>query len=97
MRISWYSEETLALHAVERGLGPLLCSNVLIDDELRSGRMRRVEGPTLPGFTYHLIERKHCAARRSLAVFRDWLLEEARAFRETSLNDPARHRLALTS
>ncbi|MDI3273549.1 LysR family transcriptional regulator [Pseudomonas sp. MDT1-16] len=96
-RISWYSEETLALHAVERGLGPLLCSNVLIDDELRSGRMRRVAGPTLPGFTYHLIEDTRTNPRRSLSLFRDWLLSEAKSFRETALNDHSGSRLALTS
>lgn len=97
LRISWYSEETLALHAVERGLGPLLCSNVLIDDELRSGRMRRVEGPTLPGFTYHLIEDARSDPRRSLSLFRDWLLSEAKSFRENALNDVEGHRLTLTS
>jgi LysR family glycine cleavage system transcriptional activator len=96
-RISWYSEETLALHAVERGLGPLLCSNVLIDDELRSGRMRRVAGPTLPGFTYHLIEDTRTDHRRGLSLFRDWLLSEAKSFRETTLNDVSASRLALTS
>lgn len=83
-RTSWYSEETLALHAVERGLGPLLCSNVLIDDELRSGRMHRVDGPTLPGFTYYLIEDHQRVPRRSLSVFRDWLLSEARSFNENA-------------
>ena len=96
-RISWYSEETLALHAVERGIGPLLCSNVLIDHELRSGQMHRVQGPSLPGFTYHLIEDHHCSARRSLSLFRDWLLSEAKSFRENALNDLAGQPLAVTS
>ena len=96
-RISWYSEETLALHAVERGLGPLLCSNVLIDDELHSGRMRRVEGPTLPGFTYHLIENTPCDSRRSLSLFREWLLSEAKSFRENALKGLSGNRLELVS
>jgi LysR family glycine cleavage system transcriptional activator len=96
-RISWYSEETLALHAVERGLGPLLCSNVLMDDELRSGRMRRVTGPTLPGFTYHLIEDTRTDPRRSLSLFRDWLLSEAKSFRETALDGSSGSRRVLTS
>ncbi|WP_238545203.1 hypothetical protein [Pseudomonas corrugata] len=97
MRISWYSEETLALHALERGLGPLLCSDVLIDDELRSGRIRRLEGPTLAGFTYHLIENSHGHPRRSLALFREWLLDEARSFRGNVLNDLAGHQRLLTT
>jgi LysR family glycine cleavage system transcriptional activator len=97
LRTSWYSEETLALHAVEQGLGPLLCSNVLIDDELRCGRMRRVEGPSLPGFTYHLIEDTRSVPRRSLALFRGWLLDEARSFRENTLDNLAGQQMALTS
>ncbi|QTH11714.1 LysR substrate-binding domain-containing protein [Pseudomonas corrugata] len=97
LRISWYSEEALALHALERGLGPLLCSDVLIDDELRSGRIRRLEGPTLAGFTYHLIENSHGHPRRSLALFREWLLDEARSFRGNALNDLAGHQRLLTT
>jgi len=97
LRTSWYSEETLALHAVEQGLGPLLCSNVLIDDELRCARMRRVEGPSLPGFAYHLIEDPRSVPHRSLALFRDWLLDEARSLRENTLDDLAGQRMALTS
>ncbi|AUO47441.1 LysR substrate-binding domain-containing protein [Pseudomonas sp. Lb2C1-1] len=97
LRISWYSEESLALHALERGLGPLLCSDVLIDDELRSGRIRRVLGPTLTGFTYHLIEDNHGNPRRSLSLFREWLLGEAKSFRENTLDEVAGQQLALTS
>ncbi|MHC8305935.1 LysR substrate-binding domain-containing protein [Pseudomonas sp. PB3P13] len=96
-RTSWYSEETLALHAVERGLGPLLCSNVLIGDGLRSGRMHRVEGPTLPGFTYYLIEDHQRAPRRSLSVFKDWLLSQASAFKENAATDLTQHRSTITS
>lgn len=75
--ISWYSEETLALQAVERGLGPLLCSSVLIDEALRAGLVQRLEGPALPGFAYRLVELQPTQARRSLHLFRTWLLDEA--------------------
>ncbi|MNY72249.1 hypothetical protein D3C86_2107600 [compost metagenome] len=70
---------------------------MLIDDELRSGRMRRVDGPSLPGFTYHLIEDTRSVPRRSLVLFRDWLLDEARSFRETTRDDLAGQQMALTS
>ncbi|CAI8737952.1 LysR family transcriptional regulator, glycine cleavage system transcriptional activator [Pseudomonas sp. IT-196MI5] len=76
-RISWYSEETLALHAAERGLGPLLCSDVLIEDEIRSGRMRQIEGPRMPGFAYRLVEVSSPGRKQSLAIFIDWLRQEA--------------------
>ncbi|MDT4842171.1 LysR substrate binding domain protein [compost metagenome] len=84
-RISWFSEETLALHAAERGLGPLLCSNVLVEDELRTGRMRRIEGPQLAGFSYRLVEVAASGRRRSLSLFIDWLNTEARLFREAAV------------
>ncbi|MCY1270865.1 Glycine cleavage system transcriptional activator [compost metagenome] len=83
-RISWFSEETLALHAAERGLGPLLCSNVLVDEALRSGHMRRIEGPQMAGFSYRLVEVAASSRRRSLALFIDWLSAEARQFREAA-------------
>jgi LysR family transcriptional regulator, glycine cleavage system transcriptional activator len=83
-RISWYSEEMLALYAAECGLGPLMCSNVLIDAELRSGRLRRIEGPCLPGFAYRLVEKASPRRKESLRVFVSWLREEARAFHTTS-------------
>ncbi|WP_339515397.1 LysR family transcriptional regulator [Pseudomonas sp. RL_15y_Pfl2_60] len=87
LRTSWYSEETLALHAVEQGLGPLLCSKVLIEDGLRSGQICRLEGPSLPGFSYHLVEGAAYASHNSLALFKDWLLGEAASFREGVLDE----------
>jgi LysR family glycine cleavage system transcriptional activator len=81
-RISWYSEEMLALYAAECGLGPLMCSTVLIDEELRSGRLRRIEGPCLPGFAYRLVEKASPRRKESLRVFVAWLRDEARAFHE---------------
>lgn len=83
-RISWYSEEMLALYAAECGLGPLMCSNVLIDEELRSGRLRRIDGPPLPGFAYRLVEKASPRRKESLRVFVAWLREEAREFHEKS-------------
>jgi LysR family glycine cleavage system transcriptional activator len=81
-RISWYSEEMLALYAAECGLGPLMCSTVLMDEELRSGRLRRIEGPCLPGFAYRLVEKASPRRKESLRVFVAWLRDEARAFHE---------------
>ena len=80
-RISWYSEEPLALHAAERGLGPLLCSDALVGEQLRQGTLRRIDGPTLPGFCYRLVEAPGVARRRSVTAFIDWLRGEAAAFR----------------
>ncbi len=80
-RISWYSEEILALYAAECGLGPLICSNVLIDEQLRTGRLRRIEGPGLRGFSYRLVETSSSRPKKGLRVFKKWLREEADSFR----------------
>lgn len=83
-RISWYSEEPLALHAAERGLGPLLCSDALVGDQLREGMLRRIDGPVLPGFAFRLVEATGGARRKSVAAFVDWLHSEAARFRAAS-------------
>lgn len=79
-KISWFSEETLALHAAERGLGPLLSSNVLIDEKLRDGTFCGIEGPILPGYTYRLIEGPSFGKKKSAVRFAEWLKDEAAAF-----------------
>lgn len=80
-RISWYSEEPLALHAAERGLGPLLCSDALVDEQLRQGTLRRLDGPALLGFAYRLVDTPNAARRKSVSAFIDWLRAEAATFR----------------
>lgn len=79
-RQSWFSEETLALHAADRGLGPLLCSDTLVDDALRDGSLVRLDGGSLPGFAFRLVEGA-TPRKRSTVLFRDWLRAEATAFR----------------
>ena len=83
-RISWYSDEMLALYAAECGLGPLMCSSVLIDEELRTGRLRRIEGPSLPGFSYRLVQTASTRPKKGLRLFTKWLCEEAQLFRDRS-------------
>lgn len=80
-RISWFSEETLALHAAERGMGPLLCSDALVDDQLRRGTLVEVTGPTLPGFAYRIVQSPSPLKRKSVAAFIEWLQAEAAFFR----------------
>ncbi|WP_315838257.1 LysR family transcriptional regulator [Bradyrhizobium prioriisuperbiae] len=83
-RISWFSEETLALHAAERGLGPLLCSDALVDDHLRQGTLRQIEGPSLAGYAYRLVEAPSPIRRKTVAALVGWLHDEAAAFRTQS-------------
>lgn len=83
-RISWFSEETLALHAAERAFGPLLCSNVLVEDEMRRGTLRQLDGPVMAGFSYRLVDIPSAGRKRSLAAFSEWLKDEAATFRARS-------------
>lgn len=79
-RVSWFSDETLALNAMERGFGPLLCSNIFVDDKIRTGALRRLDGPSLSGFAYRLVQVPSKARKRSVAVFSEWLKSEAADF-----------------
>lgn len=83
-RTSWYSEEPLALHAAEQGLGPLLCSDALVGDQLRDGTLRRIDGPALEGFAFRLMQASGAGTRKSVAAFVDWLRGEAAMFRTGS-------------
>jgi LysR family glycine cleavage system transcriptional activator len=76
-RISWHSEETLALQAAERGFGPLLCSAVLVADRIAAGSLRRLQGPMLGGYGFRLLIGPAGRRKRSVAAFADWLRAEA--------------------
>lgn len=79
-RINWFSEETLAIHAMKRGHGPLLCSDAFVAEELRTGRCRRLQGPVIPGLTYRLVHSPSGLRRRGVRDFADWIKQEAAAF-----------------
>ncbi|MDH2402922.1 hypothetical protein QCM77_23615 [Bradyrhizobium sp. SSUT18] len=61
-----------------------MCSDALVDDQLREGTLRRVDGPALPGFAFRLVEANGAARRKSVAAFVDWLSGEAATFRAAS-------------
>ncbi|MBC8038303.1 MAG: LysR family transcriptional regulator [Rhizobiales bacterium] len=77
-RVSWFSEEHLAINAAERGFGPVLCSNVLVADQLRDGTLRRLDGPVLSGFKYRLLFAT-ANTRKPARLFAEWLRNEAAA------------------
>ncbi len=78
-RISWFSEEHLAISAGERGFGPMLCSGVVVADELRAGALRRLDGPTLGGFAFRLLHAPGSTRKRSVKLFSEWVRNEAAA------------------
>ena len=78
-KVSWYSEETLAIQALARGFGALLCSSVLVADQLAAGSLRRIDGPVLGGYSFRLLIAPAAARKRSVRAFADWLRHEAAA------------------
>lgn len=84
-RISWFSDEILALHAAERGMGALLCSDALVADQLREGSMSRIEGPSLPGFAYRVVQTPSKLKRKPISLFLDWLHSEATTFSQQAV------------
>ncbi|MGV6874790.1 LysR substrate-binding domain-containing protein [Pseudochelatococcus sp. B33] len=81
-RVSWFNDESLAMHAMERGMGPLLCSDIMTEDAVRERRAVRLDGPLLPGFGYHLAYLPGRHRRRPVARFCEWLRAEAADFIE---------------
>ncbi len=81
-RISWFNDESLAIHAMERGMGPLLCSDIMTEDATRERRLIRLDGPALPGFGYHLTYLQGRRRKRPVARFCDWLHAQAAEFVE---------------
>jgi hypothetical protein len=64
-------------------------ARALVDEQLREGTLRRLDGPALAGFAYRLVNAPTAARRKSVTAFIDWLRAEAAAFR-------APHELVMT-
>lgn len=78
-RVSWHSEEHLALQALDHGHGPLLASDVLVASALESGTCARIDGPLLRGLTFSVLQAPATARQRAGKAFCDWLRIEAAA------------------
>jgi LysR family glycine cleavage system transcriptional activator len=78
-RVSWFSEEHLAISAGARGFGPILCGSVVAADQLRAGALRRLDGPALGGFGFSLLLAPGSARKRNVRLFSEWVRNEAAA------------------
>lgn len=88
-RVAWFNDESLAMHAMERGIGPLLCSDVMAEDAIHERRAVRLDGPALEGFGYHLAHLPGRRRKRAVARFCEWLRSEAADFADRSKRHPA--------
>ncbi|WP_298236404.1 LysR family transcriptional regulator [uncultured Azohydromonas sp.] len=74
---------SMLVEAAIHGLGVALVPRTLVEDELRRGVLVRASPHQHPGDrSYHLMWPERMAGNRSLMLFRDWLRDEARAYRE---------------
>jgi LysR family glycine cleavage system transcriptional activator len=77
-----FSMENMAVQAALDGHGVALIGNVLVADDLATGRLVRPFDPSLStplNFSFYLLSAKDSAEQPKVAAFREWLLEEARA------------------
>ena len=86
-----FTMENMAVQAALDGQGVALIGDVLVADDLASGRLVRPFDPSLSTpltFSYYLLSAKDSAEQPKVAAFRDWLLEEARASRPEACEEP---------
>ncbi|WP_426954537.1 LysR substrate-binding domain-containing protein [Muricoccus radiodurans] len=84
-----FESTTLAIQAAMEALGTVICSPAFVRDEVRAGRLISLgEAPLPTGDRYWLILPRG-RVRPALQIFANWLMEEAAAEEETSI-DPVR-------
>lgn len=81
-RIAWYNDESMAMHAMEQCMGPLLCSNVLVADGVRAGTLRYLDGPSLDGFGFKIVHAPVRQMKASMTYFVEWIRNEAMTFQD---------------
>ncbi len=86
-----FTMENMAVQAALDGHGVALIGDILVADDLAAGRLVRPFDPSLSTpltFSFYLLSAKDSAEQPKVAAFRDWLLEEARASRPESCEEP---------
>ncbi len=77
-----FQQSALAIEAALAGHGVALAIGALVADDLRAGRLLRLEGPTAeierPAVCYRLVYPPAFANDARVRAFRDWALAEAR-------------------
>ncbi len=74
----YYTDSAMVLQAAVEGQGVALARGALAADDLAAGRLVRPFDITLPSeYAYYVVCPRPSADRPKIAVFRDWLLEEA--------------------
>ena len=72
-----FEEELHAIDSVVAGQGIAICSDILIRDELATGKLRRLSEVTLPGYGFYVVHRVHHPKGVSIVAFCDWAFQMA--------------------
>jgi len=84
-----FSMESMAVQAAIDGQGVALVGDILVTNELATGRLVRPFGSSLITplkFSYYLLCKKESAEYSKIKAFREWLLEEAAAVHSETRN-----------
>jgi LysR family transcriptional regulator, glycine cleavage system transcriptional activator len=76
-------ESALAIDAAITGQGIALADEVLVADDLAAGRLTKLCDVALRDNAYYLVSLTSALRRRPIAAFRDWLLAESAALRQS--------------
>jgi LysR family transcriptional regulator, glycine cleavage system transcriptional activator len=76
-------ETALAIDAAIAGQGIALADEILVADDLAAGRLARLCDIPLLDNAYYLVSPASALRRRPIAAFRDWLLAETAALRQS--------------
>jgi len=86
-----FTMENMAVQAALDGHGVALVGDILVADDLATGRLVRPFDLSLStplSFSYYLLSAKNSAEQPKVAAFREWLLEQARASRPETCEEP---------
>ncbi len=75
-----FSEETLAIQAAMQGQGVALCSTLMTANFIKNNQLAVAFDFSIPGYLSALVYPPSARKRDSIALFREWINAEARAF-----------------
>jgi LysR family glycine cleavage system transcriptional activator len=67
-----FEEELHAIESVIAGQGLAICSDILVADELKTGRLIAVSDVTLPGFGFYLVHKAPHLKQDAISAFTKW-------------------------
>jgi LysR family glycine cleavage system transcriptional activator len=68
-----FREESHSIEAVIAGQGLGICSDVLIEDELKKGRLVKAFNLPLPGYGFYLVRKRQHPRAKAIDAFSTWL------------------------